>query len=80
VPGDREIILRFEKGYTPEDFGRRLPELADVAYDSARAQLDRVEEDGRRWSPRLIDPRQRKIALLRLPVVDVEFFAALRTR
>ena len=23
MPGDREIILRFEMGYTPEDFDRR---------------------------------------------------------
>jgi hypothetical protein len=73
VPGDHEIILRFEMGYTPVDFGRRLAALAAVSYDPARAQFDHAEEDGRRWSLRLIDPRQRKIALLKLPVVDVEF-------
>jgi hypothetical protein len=73
VLSDREIILRFEMGYTPEDFGRRLPEIADVAYDAARAQFDHAEEDGRRWSLRLSDPRKRVIGSLRVPSVDVEF-------
>ena len=72
MPGDREVILRFEMGCTPADFGQRLAALADVDYDAARAQFDHIEA-GRRWSVRLIDPRQRRIARLRLPVVDVEF-------
>jgi hypothetical protein len=72
VPGDREIILRFEMGYTPEDFGRRLPDLADVAYDPARAQFDHAEEDGRSWSLRLSGPRERVIGSLRVPSLDVE--------
>ena len=39
------------------------------------AELDefRHVEDGRSWRLRLIDPRQRRIASVRLPVVDVEF-------
>jgi hypothetical protein len=73
VPGDREIIMRFEMGYALEDFCRRLPGLVDAEYDPARSQFDHREDDGRSWSLRLRDPRQRKIALLRLPVVDVEF-------
>lgn len=73
MAGDHEVILRFEMGYTPEDFSRRLPDLANVTYDPARARFEHSEEDGRRWSLRLIDPRHREIARLRLPVVDVEF-------
>ena len=72
MSGDREITLRFEMGYTSEDFGRRLPDLADVTYDPAQGQFEHLEADGRRWRLRLIDPRQRAIASLRLPVVDVE--------
>jgi hypothetical protein len=79
VPSDQEDVVRLDMGYTPEDFVRRLPDLADVAYDAAHAQFEHVEEDGRRWSLRLTDPRRRKIALLRLPVVDAELtFQALR--
>jgi hypothetical protein len=72
VSGDREIILRFEMGYTPAEFRQRLPVLADVEYDSERSQFDHVE-DGRRWSLRLSDPRDRVIGSLRVPRVDVEF-------
>jgi hypothetical protein len=72
VADDREIILRFEMGYTPEDFGRRLPKLAEVSYDPAHDQFEHVEADGRRWGLRIIGHRQREIALLRLPVIDVE--------
>jgi hypothetical protein len=35
------------------------------------SNFDHVEE-GRRWSVRLRNPRERRIALVRLPVVDVE--------
>ena len=77
MPGDREIILRFEMGYTPEDFCRRLPGLAGVACDPAHAQFDHAEEDGRRWSLRLVDPRHRKIALVQLPVVDVDLCSSV---
>jgi hypothetical protein len=66
------ITLRFEMGYTPADFRRRLPGLGDVAYDPESDQFDHAEE-GRRWSVRLRNPRERRIALARLPVVDVEF-------
>jgi hypothetical protein len=41
-------------------------------YDPERSQFDHVE-DGRRWSVRLSDPRDRVIGSLRVPRVDVEF-------
>jgi hypothetical protein len=65
------VTLRFEMGYTPADFMRRLPGLGDGTYDPKRDQFDHAEE-GRRWSVRLRNPRERRIALARLPVVDVE--------
>jgi hypothetical protein len=65
------ITLRFEMGYTPADFTRRLPGLADVEYNAERDQFDHIEP-ARRWSVRLLNPRERRIALARLPVVDVE--------
>ena len=49
-----------------------LPALAEVEYDPERSQFDHVE-DGRRWSVRLSDPRDRVIGSLRVPRVDVEF-------
>ena len=72
MTGDAEIILRFEMGYTPAEFRQRLPALADVEYDPARLQFEHVE-NGRRWSLRLSDPRERVIGSLRVPRVDVEF-------
>jgi hypothetical protein len=72
MPSDTEIILRFEMGYTPAKFHQRLPALADVEYDLKQSQFDHVE-DGRRWSLRLSDPRDRVIGSLRVPRVDVEF-------
>jgi hypothetical protein len=39
MQAEPEITLRFEMGYTPADFGRRLPGLADVEYDAAREQF-----------------------------------------
>jgi hypothetical protein len=67
-----EVTLRFEMGSVAEEFHRRLPAVASVQYDAARAEFSHVEE-GRSWRLRLIDPRQRRIAGLRLPMVDVEF-------
>jgi len=67
-----EVTLRFEMGSVPEEFHRRLPAVASVECDAARAEFRHVE-DGRSWRLRLIDPRQRRIASVRLPVVDVEF-------
>ncbi len=65
-----EVALRFEMGCTPAEFHQRLPAVATVEYDAALNQFSHLE-DGRRWSLRLIDPRERRIAALRLPVVDV---------
>jgi len=65
-----EVTLRLEMGCTPAEFHQRLPAVATVEYDAARNQFSHVEE-ARRWSLRLINPRERKIAALRLPVVDV---------
>jgi hypothetical protein len=72
MTSEAEIILRFEMGYIPAEFRQRLPALADVEYDPARSQFDHVE-DGRRWSLRLSEPRERVIGSLRVPRVDVEF-------
>ena len=72
MPSDSEIILRFEMRYTPAEFRQRLPALADVEYDPERSKFDHVE-DGRSWSLRLSDPRERVIGSLRVPRVDVEF-------
>jgi hypothetical protein len=63
MTSDAEIILRFETGYTPAEFRQRLP---DVEYDPARSQFDHVK-DGRRWSLRLSEPRERVIGSLRVP-------------
>jgi hypothetical protein len=65
-----EATLRFEMGCTPAEFHRLLPAVASVEYDAALSQFTHVE-DGRRWSLRLIDPRERTIGALRLPVVGV---------
>jgi len=67
-----EVTLRFEMGCTPADFHRLLPAVAAVQFDAALNQFSHVEE-GRRWSVRLSEPRERKIAAVRLPVVDVAF-------
>jgi hypothetical protein len=72
MTSDAEIILRFEMGYTPAEFRQRLPALADVEYDSARSLFDHVE-DGRRWSLRLSELRERVIGSLRVPRLDVKF-------
>ncbi len=65
-----EVTQHFEMACTPADFHRLLPAVASVEYDAALNQFNHVE-DGRRWSLRLINPRERAIAALRLPVVDV---------
>lgn len=72
MTGDKpaEVVLRFEMACTPADFHRLLPSVAAVEYDAALNQFVHVE-GSRRWTLRLIDPRERKIAALRLPVVDV---------
>lgn len=67
-----EVTLRFEMAFTPAEFHRLLPAVAAVEYDAGLDQFSHVE-DSRRWRLRLIDPRERRIATLRLPVVDVEF-------
>ncbi|MGA3398967.1 MAG: hypothetical protein ABSC95_07080 [Acetobacteraceae bacterium] len=67
-----DVTLRFEMGCVAEEFHRRLPAVASVEYDTMLAQFSHVE-DGRSWRLRLIDPRERRIAAVRLPVVDVEF-------
>lgn len=71
MSANTDVILRFEMGSTSAEFHQRLPALVSVEFDSERAQFD--HEDGeRRWSLRLIQPRERRLASLRLPVVDVE--------
>ncbi len=67
-----DVTLRFEMGCVPEEFHRRLPAVASVEYDAGRAEFSHAE-DGRSWRLRLIDPRQRRIASVQLPTVDVEF-------
>ena len=64
--------LRYEMGFEPAEFHRLLPAVAAVEYDAGLAEFRHVE-DGRSWRLRLIDPRQRRIANLRLPAVDAEF-------
>jgi hypothetical protein len=65
------VTLNFEMACTPADFHRLLPAVAAVEYDAVRDQFSH-EEDGRRWRLRLIEPRERSVGALRLPVVDVE--------
>ena len=65
------VTLNFEMACTPEDFHRLLPAVAAVEYDAVLGQFSH-EEDGRRWRLRLIEPRERSVGALRLPVVDVE--------
>jgi len=65
-----EVTLRFEMGCTPAEFHQRLPAVAAVEYDAVLSQFSHME-DGRCWRLRLIDPRERAIGALRLPVVDV---------
>jgi hypothetical protein len=67
-----EAVLRFEMAGTPEDFQRLLPAVAAVEYDTALNRFVHVE-GSRRWSLRLINPRERKIAAWRLPMVDAVF-------
>jgi hypothetical protein len=65
-----EAVVRFEMACTPADFHRLLPAVAPVEYDAALNQFVHTE-GSRRWSLRLIDLRERKVAALRLPMVDV---------
>jgi hypothetical protein len=65
------VTVRLEMGFTPADFRQRLPAISLVNYDEARMQFDHVEGN-RKWSLRLVEPRQRTIGSLRLPAVDVE--------
>jgi hypothetical protein len=64
------VTLHFEMGCVPADFHRLLPAVVTVRYD---ATLNRFihEEDGRCLSVQLGTPRERPIAALRLPVLDV---------
>jgi hypothetical protein len=68
--GHPDITLHFEMGCTLADFHRLLPAVATIRYNAA---LNRFihEEDDRCWSVQLGTPRERPIAALRLPVVDV---------
>lgn len=66
-----ELTLRVEMGCTPADMHRLLPGLATVRFDAARNQFLH-EDDGRGWTLRMGVPRERRIAALRLPVLDVE--------
>jgi hypothetical protein len=65
-----EVTLRYEMAFTLADFQRLLPGVAVVEYD-ASLNLFRHVETGRCWTLRLVDPRQRAIGRIRLPVVDV---------
>lgn len=66
-----EVTLHFEMGCTPAEVHRLLPGVAAVRYDAAQNQFLH-ETEGRSWSLRLGEPRERRIAALRLPVLDVE--------
>lgn len=70
--GAPSISLRFEMGCAAEEFHRRLPAVAAVTFDAALSQFTH-QEDGRRWTLRLADQRERRIANIRLPVTDVVF-------
>ena len=65
-----DVTLHFEMGCTLADFHRLLPAVAAIHYNAA---LNRFvhEEDGRCWSVQLGARRERSIAALQLPVVDV---------
>jgi hypothetical protein len=65
------VTLCFEMGFAPAEFHRLLPTVAKVEYDAALNRFSHLEE-GRHWSLRLINPRERVIGLLHLPLVDVE--------
>lgn len=67
-----EVTLRFEMGCTLADFHRLLPGVAAVRYDGTLRQFTH-EEESRGWSVRLGEPRERSIASVRLPVLDVTF-------
>jgi hypothetical protein len=49
----------------------RLPHVAPVTFDAAHGEFRHTERE-RRWSLRLLDPRERRLGSLRLPIVDVE--------
>lgn len=68
APG--EVTLRFEMGCTLAEFQRLLPAVASVDFDPVSNQFSHVEEN-RSWQLHLINPRERVIAALRLPMVDV---------
>jgi hypothetical protein len=66
------ITLRFEMGCVAEEFHRRLPAVAAVTFDAALNQFTH-QDGGRRWTLRLVDQRERRIANIRLPVTDAVF-------
>ena len=67
-----EVILRYEMGFTPAEFHRLLPAVADVEFNPTTNEF--LHMAGKKsWTLRLIDPRERRIATLRLPVIDVVF-------
>ena len=55
----------------PAEFHQRLPLVAPVTFDEAQEEFRHTERE-RRWSLRLLDPRERRLGSLRLPIVDVE--------
>ena len=67
-----EAIRQFEMGATLADFHRLLPRVDTVAYDPATREFAHAE-DRRSWTLRLSPQRERRIASVRLPVVDATF-------
>lgn len=63
--------LHYEMGITPADFLRLLP--AAVGHAPFRFEGDEIHGDGApSWRIKLREMPQRRIALLALPVLDVE--------
>jgi hypothetical protein len=65
------VTVRFEMGCVPAEFHRLLPLVAPVTFDAARREFTHTAPD-RIWRLRILAERERRIALVRLPVVDVE--------
>jgi hypothetical protein len=66
------ITVRFEMGCVVAEFHRLLPLVAPVTFDAARRRFTHTEPD-RCWHLCILAERERRIALVRLPVVDVAF-------
>ena len=66
-------VVRREYGLSHADLRRILPRLTDASFASAEDYFSLEFADGRRVCLTVSPERERRLGLLRLPVVDIAF-------